>query len=159
MRRFLVALKMVMLTYLRSRGPLFFGLMFPALLYLLYGFAFQETTNVAGGGQGTLSAALWLISSLITWSLVLMGITGTIQMVQLRSRGALRVVQTTPMPAVQYVLALVVTQLLLVLVQVALALALGGLIFHVSPQAKGWYIDLGMILLGAGVFIVLGQMI
>lgn len=159
MKRFLVSLKMVMLTYTRSRSALVFGLIFPAALYLLYGYIYKGTTDVAGGGQGTINAALWLIPSIITWSLVLMGITGTIQMVQLRARGALRIVQTTSMPAIQYVLALVVTQILFVVVQVALALALGGLIFHVYPQANGWYIDLGMILLGAGVFIALGQMI
>jgi ABC-2 type transport system permease protein len=159
LKRFLVSLKMVILTYARSRGALFFGLVFPATLYILYGYVFKGTTDVVGGGKGTITAPLWLLPSILTWSLVLMGITGTIQMVQLRGRGALRVVQTTSMPAIQYVLALVVTQLLFVVAQVALALVLGGLVFHVYPEAGGWYIDLGVILLGAGVFIALGQLI
>ncbi|MGO8947007.1 MAG: ABC transporter permease [Ktedonobacterales bacterium] len=159
MKRFSITLKMVIHTYLRSRSALVFGLVFPALLYILYGYIFQGTTNVAGGGKGNVAAALWLMPSVITLSIVLMGISGTVQMVLLRSRGVFRVMQATPMPAIQYLLALVITQLILVAVQVVLAVLVGGLFFHVYPQAGGWYIDVLVILAGAAVFITLGQLI
>jgi ABC-2 type transport system permease protein len=159
MKRFAITLKMVILTFLRARSAIVFGLVFPALLYLLYGSIFKDTTNVIGSGQGNVNAALWLIPSIITLSLVLMGISGTMQLVQLRLRGVFRIIQATPMPAIQYLLALVVTQLILVVVQVALTLLIGAIFFHAYPQASGWYIDIAVILVGAAVFIALGQFI
>jgi signal transduction histidine kinase len=42
MKRFAITLKMVILTFLRARSAIVFGLVFPALLYLLYGPIFKD---------------------------------------------------------------------------------------------------------------------
>ena len=158
-RRFAVTTKMIILTYLRARSAIVFGLAFPALLYLLYGYIFKGSINVTGTGPGQIDAALWLMPSVITWSLVLMGISGSMQLVQLRLHGVFRILRATPMPALQFLLALVCTQLLLVVAQVSLILLLGAVVFHVHPVLDGWYIALAAILAGAAVFIALGQLI
>jgi ABC-2 type transport system permease protein len=159
LRRFAVTTKMIILTYLRARSAIVFGLVFPSLLYLLYGNIFKGASNVTGTGEGQIGAALWLMPSVITWSLVLMGISGSMQLVQLRLHGVFRILRATPMPAVQFLLALVCTQLLLVVAQVSLTLLLGALVFHVYPVLDGWYLAVAAILGGAAVFIALGQFI
>lgn len=158
-RRFAVTTKMIILTYLRARSAIVFGLVFPSLLYLLYGYIFKGSTNVTGTGQGQIDAALWLMPSVITWSLVLMGISGSMQLVQLRLHGVFRILRATPMPALQFLLALVCTQLLLVVAQVSLTLLLGAVVFHVHPMLDEWYLAAAAILGGAAVFIALGQFI
>lgn len=158
-RRFGVTTKMIIFTYLHARSAIVFGLIFPSLLYVLYGYIFKDTANVTGTGPGQIHAALWLMPSVITWCLVLMGISGSMQMVQWRLRGVFRILRATPMPAAQFLLALVATQLLLVVAQVGLMLLLGALVFHVHPLFDGWYIAVAAILGGAGVFIAIGQFI
>ncbi|HEX8033728.1 MAG TPA: ABC transporter permease [Ktedonobacterales bacterium] len=158
-RRFAVTTKMIILTYLRARSAIVFGLVFPSLLYLLYGNIFKGATNVTGTGEGQIDAALYLMPSVITWSLVLMGISGSMQLVQLRLHGVFRILRATPMPAVQFLLALVCTQLLLVVAQVSLMVLLGAVVFNVHPTFDGWYLAVAGILGGAAVFIALGQFI
>ena len=63
------------------------------------------------------------------------------------------------MPVAQYLLARIVNQLVIVVIQVILAIIIGAIAFQVHPEGSGWYLDVAFILVGALVFITIGQLI
>jgi ABC-2 type transport system permease protein len=161
MKRFLVALKMTFLSNLRNRTSTFFNLIFPMLLFLLFGYIFNNGTqaNVTGTGSGNISEPLWLLPGIIAISIATNGIFNSIPLIMLREGGVFRRIQATPMPVSQYLLARIVNQLLVVAIQVVLAILIGAVVFQVHPDANGWYLDIAFILVGAIVFITIGQFI
>jgi ABC-2 type transport system permease protein len=165
MQRFFVSLKMEFLSTIRNRTATFFNLIFPMLLFIFFGYIFNtpngglNITGTASVHNGGISEPLWLLPGIITVSIASNGLFGSIPVVMLRERGVFRRIQATPMPVSQYLVARIVIQLVIVLIQVALALIIGVLVFQVHPDGGGWYLDLAFILGGAIVFITLGQFI
>ncbi len=163
MRRFYTSLKMVFLSTIRNRTATFFNIIFPMLLFLLFGYIFKQTginvTGTAAIQNGGISEALWLLPGIITVSIASNGIFGSIPMITLRETGVFQRIRATPMPVAQYLLARIVIQLVIVVIQVALALLIGVIAFQVHPTSGGWYLDAVFILLGAVVFITIGQLI
>ncbi len=165
MQRFLVSLKMEFLSNIRNRTATFFNLIFPMLLFIFFGYIFNSpngglnVTGTASVTNGGVKEALWLLPGIIAISIATNGLFGSIPMVTLRERGVFRRIQATPMPVSQYLLARIVIQLVIVLIQVALAILVGILVFQVHPEGSGWYLDVAFILVGAIVFITLGQFI
>ncbi len=160
MHRILIALKMEFLTTIRNRTAVFFSLIFPMLLFLLFGYIFKEGTNVTGTApNGDVSTALWLLPGIITISIATNGVFNSVPMVMLRENGVLRRIQATPMPVSQYLIARIANQLVMVTLQIILALLVGGIAFKAYPKASGWYLDVAFILAGAIVFITIGQFI
>jgi ABC-2 type transport system permease protein len=165
MQRFLVSLKMEFLSTIRNRTATFFNLAFPMLLFIFFGYIFNNpngglnVTGTASVTNGGVKEALWLLPGIIAISIATNGLFGSIPMVTLRERGVFRRIQATPMPVSQYLLARIVIQLVIVLIQVALAILVGIIFFQVHPEGSGWYLDVAFILVGAIVFITLGQFI
>jgi ABC-2 type transport system permease protein len=163
MRRFYVSLNMVFLSTIRNRTATFFNLIFPMLLFLLFGYIFKQgglnVTGTKGVQNGGFSEALWLLPGVITVSIATNGIFGSIPMITIRETGVFRRVQVTPMPVSLYLLARIVIQLVIVVIQVALALLVGVLAFQVHPVGGGWFLDAAFILTGAIVFVTIGQLI
>jgi ABC-2 type transport system permease protein len=160
MKRFYISLKMTFLATIRNRTATFFNLIFPMLLFLLFGSIFKGGTNVTGTAQnGSISTALWLLPGIISISIATNGIFGSIPMIMLRENGVFRRIQATPMPVSQYLLARIVIQLVIVVIQVILALIIGAVAFQAYPAGSGWYLDVAFILFGAVVFITIGQFI
>ncbi len=161
MKRFYISLKMVFLSHMRNRTATFFNLIFPMLLFLLFGYIFNQGNgaNVTGTGSGNISEPLWLLPGIITISIATNGIFNSVPLIMLREGGVFRRIQATPMPVSQYLLARVVNQLVIVLIQVALALLIAAIAFKAYPDGRGWYLDVAFILAGAVVFITIGQFI
>ncbi len=163
MQRFLVSLKMEFLSTIRNRTATFFNLIFPMLLFIFFGYIFKDNglnvTGTASAKSGGVNEALWLLPGIIAVSIATNGLFGSIPMVTLRERGVFRRIQATPMPVSQYLIARVVIQLVIVIIQVVLALIVGQIVFNVHPDGSGWYLDIAFILVGAIVFIALGQFI
>jgi|ERR1051326_4852788 ABC-2 type transport system permease protein len=161
MKRFLICLKMVFLANVRNRTSTFFNLIFPMLLFLLFSYIFNsgDRANVTGSGIGSISEPLWLLPGIITISIASNGIFNSIPMIMLREGGVFRRIQATPMPVVQFLLARIVNQLVIVAIQVVLAILIGAIVFQVHPESSGWYLDVAFILVGAIVFITIGQFI
>ncbi len=160
MQRFLITLKMTFLSSMRNRTATFFNLIFPMLLFLFFGYIFnQGGMNVTGTDKGGISEPLWLLPGIIAISIATNGIFNSIPLIMLREGGVFRRIQATPMPVSQYLLARIVNQLVVVIIQVALAILIGLIAFQVHPDASGWYLDLIIILGGAIVFITIGQLI
>jgi ABC-2 type transport system permease protein len=165
MQRFLVSLKMEFLSTIRNRTATFFNLIFPMLLFIFFGYIFNNpngglnVTGTASVANGGVKEALWLLPGIISIGIATNGLFGSIPMVTLRERGVFRRIQATPMPVALYLLARIVVQLVIVIIQVALAILIGILVFQVHPDGSGWYLDIAFILVGAIVFITLGQFI
>lgn len=161
MKRFLISLKMVFLSSLRNRTSTFFNLIFPMILFLFFGYIFGRGNglNVTGTQNGGISEALWLLPGIITISIATNGIFNSIPLIMLREGGVFRRIQATPMPVSQYLLARIVNQLVIVIIQVILAIIIGAIAFQVHPDGSGWYLDVAFILMGAIVFITIGQLI
>jgi ABC-2 type transport system permease protein len=163
MRRFYISLKMVFLGTIRNRTATFFNLIFPMLLFVFFGYIFNNgglnVTGTASSANGGIKEALWLLPGIIAISIATNGIFGSIPMVLLRENGVFRRIQATPMPVSQYLLARIVIQLAIVVIQVALAIVIGIIFFQVHPDGGGWYLDVAFILVGAIVFITIGQFI
>jgi ABC-2 type transport system permease protein len=160
-KRFYISLKMVFLSNIRNRTASFFNLIFPMLLFLLFGYIFNhgDKANITGTGSGTISEPLWLLPGIIAISIATNGIFTSIPMITLREGGVFRRIQATPMPVSQYLLARIVNQLVIVVIQVVLAILIGAIAFQVYPEGSGWYLDVTFILVGAIVFITIGQCI
>lgn len=165
MKRFYISLKMEFLSTVRNRTATFFNLIFPMLLFLFFGYIFNNpkggpnVTGTATSQGGGINEALWLMPGIIAISIATNGIFGSIPMVSLRANGVFRRIQATPMPVSQYLLARIVIQLAIVIIQVILALIIGAIAFQVHPDGSGWYLDVAFILVGAIVFITIGQFI
>ncbi|HEY7349182.1 MAG TPA: ABC transporter permease [Ktedonobacterales bacterium] len=160
MKRFFISLKMVFLGTIRNRTATFFNLIFPMVLFLFFGYIFKGGTNVTGTAQtGGINTALWLLPGIITISIATNGIFNSMPMVMLRENGVFRRIQATPMPVSQYLLARIVIQLVVVAMQVVLALIIAAIAFQAYPESSGWYLDVAFILIGAVVFITIGQFI
>lgn len=161
MKRFYISLKMVFLSNLRNRTSTFFNLIFPMILFLFFGYIFGRGNglNVTGTQSGGISEALWLLPGIITISIATNGIFNSIPLIMLREGGVFRRIQATPMPVSQYLLARIVNQLVIVVIQVILAIIIGAIAFQIHPEGSGWYLDVAFILVGALVFITIGQLI
>ncbi len=165
MKRFYISLKMVFLSAIRNRTSTFFNLIFPMLLFLFFGYIYGKGggyANVTGTSftqSGGISEALWLLPGIIAISIASNGIFNSIPMITLREGGVFRRIQATPMPVSQYLLARIVIQLVIVAIQVVLAILIGAIAFNVHPAGSGWYLDVAFILVGAIVFITIGQFI
>ena len=163
MKRFYISLKMVFLGTIRNRTATFFNLIFPMLLFVFFGYIFNNgglnVTGTASSANGGIKEALWLLPGIIAIGIATNGIFGSIPMVLLRESGVFRRIQATPMPVSQYLLARIVIQLVIVVIQVVLAIIIGAIVFQVHPDGGGWYLDVAFILVGAIVFITLGQFI
>jgi ABC-2 type transport system permease protein len=166
-KRFYISLKMVFLGTIRNRTATFFNLAFPMLLYLFFGYIFKNpqgglnVTGTAGAStqNGGISEPLWLLPGIIAISIASNGIFNSVPMIMLREGGVFRRIQATPMPVSQYLLARIVIQLVIVVIQVVLALIVAAIFFQVHPDGSGWYLDVAFILVGAIVFITIGQFI
>jgi ABC-2 type transport system permease protein len=163
MKRFYISLKMVFLGTIRNRTATFFNLLFPMLLFVFFGYIFNKgglnVTGTASSASGGIKEALWLLPGIIAISIASNGIFGSIPMVLLRENGVFRRIQATPMPVSQYLLARIAIQLAIVVIQVVLAIVVGIIFFQVHPDGGGWYLDVAFILVGAIVFITIGQFI
>ncbi len=163
MKRFYISLKMVFLSSMRNRTSTFFNLIFPMILFLFFGYIFSKGgTNITGTASvqsGGISEALWLLPGIITVSIASNGIFNSVPLIMLREGGVFRRIQATPMPVSQYLLARVVNQIIIVVIQVILAIIIGMIAFKVHPDSSGWYLDVVFILVGAIVFIAIGQLI
>jgi ABC-2 type transport system permease protein len=165
MQRFYVSLKMEFLSTIRNRTATFFNLVFPMLLFIFFGYIFNNpsgglnVTGTASVANGGVKEALWLLPGIIAISIATNGLFNSIPMIILRETGVFRRIQATPMPVAQYLLARIVIQLVIVVIQVALAILIGILFFQVHPEGSGWYLDIAFILVGAIVFITIGQFI
>lgn len=159
MKRFITFTRALALIHLRNRTVLFWNLLFPLLMLVLYGVVFN------GGAFTTLESDSfnyidWVLPGVLVFNALAFGlITSSSMMLTMRENGVLRRLQATPMPAGQIVGAYLLVNVSIVLLQSLLIIAAAILLFDASVTTAGLLLALPMVLVGILTFVALGQIV
>ena len=157
-RRFGLLVQANLLMALRARDYVFWVSLFPIMLMLLFGFVWgsQETP----GEMGDLSFNLFMVPGLVVLALMSSGLPGNAEtMTVYRERGILRRIQTTPLPAWQFMLAHVASQVVILVVQFFLMIGVSMVAFNLSYDVWGVIAAVPAVILAAVTFMAFGQMV
>jgi ABC-2 type transport system permease protein len=147
MKRFLILARANLLMNLRNRATLFWNFLFPIGLVALYGVIWPEMIA-------------WLTTGIVVLNLMSSGLMGdSARLTDLRERGVLRRVRATPLPAWQMIAAYVLARLVLLLAQSIAIVATAVLLYDASFTWSGLAAALPLAVVGALVFLLLGQVI
>src|ERR1044072_4584561 len=109
-RRFWMLVQANLLMYTRERVALFWVIVFPVGLMLLFGSIFGQI-KINPADPNSLTVISFMVPGLIVLMLMSNGLVGNAQaMAVYRERGILQRVQTTPLPVWQFLLARIVMQ-------------------------------------------------
>jgi ABC-2 type transport system permease protein len=144
----------MLLLYLRNRLTLFWNLVFPAVLLLLFGLLFGSTR------VGEHPYIAWVLPGMVVLNIMAFGlIRSAAVMLEWRQRGVLRRLQATPMPALVLISSYMLVNVLLCLLQSAVLILLAVLVYHVPLSGRGVVRALPMVLAAVCTFVALGQLI
>lgn len=151
MRRIFTLTRMLMLVNLRNSTTLFWNFAFPIGLLVIYGLVFGQQ-----GPRGEVVA--WLAVGVVALNMMSGGLVGdSAWLTSMREQGILQRVHATPLPPLALVGAYLIVRLGLAVAQSAAILAVAALAFGARFTPAGLAGALGAGLLGATVFIALGQ--
>ena len=152
MHRFATMSRMFLLMSLRERETLFWLFLFPIGLMALL------TVANSGGDNSVTAVAGWLMSGVLVMNIMSNGINGDANwLATMRDRGVLWRLRAAPLAPRTLVASFSLVKLGLVVLQSALIVATAIILFGVRPQPGVALPALGVVLLGGGVFILLGQ--
>jgi ABC-2 type transport system permease protein len=152
MRRLLLLTRSLLLINLRNRTVLFWNLAFPIGLLAINGLIF------AGQGPERAGIAAWLAVGIVILNVMSSGLIGdSAWLTTMRDQGILQRVRAAPLPSSQLVIAYGLVRMTLMLVQSALIILAALLIFGASFTWGGLAAGLLWTILGASVFVLLGQ--
>lgn len=161
MRRFLILVKVNFLVNLRNRQVLFWNLVFPVFLMVIYGLIGSQPAG-AGNPYPARSGSFiaWVLPGVLVLNALSFGlISGSAMMLDMREKGILRRLQATPLPASQLTGAYLLVNLLIVLIQTALIVLASVLLYKMPLTVQGVVLSIPMLLVGSLAFIALGQII
>ena len=157
MYRFTTFTRSLALIHLRNRTVLFWNLLFPVLMLVLYGTVF--TPNLTGA-SADFNFINWVLPGVLVFNALAFGlITSSSLMLTMRELGVLRRLQATPMPAGQVVAAYLLVNVAIVLLQSLVIIAAAILLFDATVTAAGLLLTLPMLLVGIVTFVALGQVV
>lgn len=149
MRLFWHELRMQQLMFWRNRESSVFIFIFPPMLFLLLG-------AVYNGKIEGVPAVDWLLAGMMGYGCANTALAGlAITLVIRREGGLLKRVRATPLPAVTYLTAVLVSTLIVFVLQMAVTVALGVLLYG-AQGAESWLALLPVLLLGAAAFAGMG---
>lgn len=147
MKRFLILTKAMTLMHLRNGYVLFWNFAFPVLLMIIYGAIMSQYMDYMTPGVIVLNAlSFGLVSS-------------STMMLEMREKGVLRRLQATPLPAVQMIGSYLLVNIVIGVLQSALIILAGVLLYKVPVSAMGLLLAFPMILIGLLAFMALGGII
>jgi ABC-2 type transport system permease protein len=156
LRRFGQLIQANFLMLLRARDYIFWVILFPILMMLLFGVIWGQQGNMPTG----ISVVSFLTPGLIVLALMSNGLPGRAEMMAIyRERGILRRVQATPLPVWQLLAADTLVQLVVLVGQIFLLLGVSILVFNASYDFGGLVLAIPAVVLGALTFMSLGTMV
>ena len=160
MNRFIAFTKALALIHLRNRAILFWNLIFPLLMLVLYGTIFSGAAFGGGMAADGLNYIDWVLPGVLVFNALAFGlITSSSMMLSMRELGVLRRLQATPMPAGQLVGAYFLVNVTIVLLQSLIIIAAAVILFDATITAVGLLLALPMVLVGILTFVALGQVV
>lgn len=159
MRRFGNLLETNLLMFVREKAALFWVIIFPIALMLLFG-AIWGTMKMDPTDPNSLTFISYLAPGLIVLSLMSNGLIGNAEtMAAYRERGILRRIQATPMPLWQWLLAYIVVGAVVMVGQSILMIATSVVVFNARYEVWGLVGAIPFVVLGAVMFMAMGQMV
>ena len=140
------------LLFWRNREAAIFTFLLPILFFLIFGWIYGNSTITKEHIRG----APFLEAGMIGYGVASTAFAGlAITMVIRRESGVLKRIRATPLPPATYLVAVLVSTFIVFLVQVALIVALGRLLFDVDVPTRIGSLLLALVV-GAGCFAALG---
>jgi ABC-2 type transport system permease protein len=140
------------LLFWRNREAAFFTFILPILFFLIFGSIYGNDTIT----KEHLRAAPFLEAGMIGYGVASTAFAGlAITMVIRRESGVLKRIRATPLPPATYLLAVLVSTFIVFLIEAALIIVLGRLLFDVAvPNRVGSVV--GVLVVGAVCFAAMG---
>jgi ABC-2 type transport system permease protein len=152
MKLFLHELRTEQLLYWRNREAAFFTFFLPVIFFLVFGAIYGDSQIT----KEHLRAAPFLEAGMIGYGIASTTFAGlAITMVIRRESGVLKRIRATPLPPAAYIAAVLASAFLTFLVEAALLIALGRLLFDVAVPTRVLSLFVAL-LLGAASFAALG---
>lgn len=153
MRLFLHELRTEQKLFWRNREAAFFTFFLPVIFFLIFGSVYG---NSHISGEHGLRAAPFLEAGMVGYGAASTAFAGlAISTVVRRETGVLKRIRSTPLPPATYVLALLSSTFLVFLIEAAIVIGLGRVLFHVGLPTRPFSL-LAALLLGAGAFAAMG---
>jgi ABC-2 type transport system permease protein len=158
MRLFRNLLQANFLMFVREKASLFWVILFPIALMLLFGSIWGNMKLNPADPNSTLTFISYLAPGLIVLSLMSNGLIGNAEtMATYRERGILRRIHTTPMPLWQWLLAHIVVGAIVMVGQSFLMIITSMLVFNARYDTWGLLAAIPSVVLGAVMFMAMGQ--
>ena len=138
--------------YLREPVATFFTLAFPPMLVLLFGAIYGNDPTPLFGGRGSMDVSVPTYVGLILGSIAFLGVP--ITTAGYREQGILRRFRATPMRPLTYIIADVLTNLLMTGLGMVLLVLVGWLIYRVRFEGSILSIGLATLLGGLAMFAI-----
>jgi ABC-2 type transport system permease protein len=150
-----------LLTALRTRRAVVFGMAFPVVLLVMFNSIFTRgSSDSVSFAAGTITASAYFTASLSAYAIALSTFTNlAIGLTAQRETGQLKRLRGTPMPAWTFVAAQVMRSAVLAGVTVAALFATGVIFFGVDVPAERLVGLVAYVALGTAVFSALGMAI
>jgi ABC-2 type transport system permease protein len=164
MKQFAVLLKANFLLYVRNRGGVFWNLLMPVGLMLLFGLLYSSSNfgEVTGpnGVKQKFNYVTYMVPGLIVLSALGTGMIGFASVLATyREKGIFRRIRVTPLPIANFLVATVVIRSVIALLQAGIIIAVGIIVFGASFDWSGLPLGILIVLLICLVFVALGQLI
>jgi ABC-2 type transport system permease protein len=157
MRLFRNLLQANFLMFVREKAALFWVILFPIALMLLFG-SIWGNMKLNPADPNSLTFISYLAPGLIVLSLMSNGLIGNAEtMATYRERGILRRIQTTPMPLWQWLLAHIVMSAAVMVGQAFLMIGTSMVVFNARYDTWGLIAAIPSVVLGAIMFMAMGQ--
>jgi ABC-2 type transport system permease protein len=144
------------LRLLRNKRFFFFTLVFPLILFLVFGLS-NKNANVTFGSV-TLKFLLFYMVGMAGYGAMMASISGGARIASERQVGWNRQLRLTPLRVPTYFIAKILTSYVMALISIAV-LFLAGLIFGVHVPVGRWGEMIGLILIGLLPFVAIGIII
>ncbi len=125
MKRFLILTKSLLLSYVRDPQTLFWNLVFPVFLLVIYRVIFGSSS------VGGVDYMTWVVPGVIVLNILSFGLVGSSAfMTQMRENGVLRRLQATPVPPLKLFGAYMVVNVLMCLAQTVIVIGFAVIAFQ-----------------------------
>jgi ABC-2 type transport system permease protein len=152
MKLFLHEIRTEQLLFWRNREAAFFTFFLPIIFFLVFGSIYGNSTIT----KEHIRAAPFLEAGMIGYGVASTAFAGlAITMVIRRESGVLKRIRATPLPPATYLLAVLVSTFIVFLIEAALIIVLGRLLFDVAVPSRIGSV-LAVLVVGAACFAAMG---
>jgi ABC-2 type transport system permease protein len=153
MRLFLHELRTEQTLFWRNREAAFFTFFLPVIFFLIFGSIYGDSHITK---EGNLRAAPFLEAGMVGYGVASTAFAGlAISTVVRRETGVLKRIRSTPLPPATYILALLASTFLVFLIEAAIVIGIGRVLFSVGLPNRPFSL-LAALVLGAGAFAAMG---